>query len=276
MDDLIERVGAHITAVAEEIIRPRFRSLADHEVSEKAPDDLVTVADTEAEAALHERLGAVLPGVPVVGEEAVAADASVLDALAADRVWIVDPIDGTGNFVAGDPNYGVMVALVRAGVTVAGWIHRPERASMLVAERGSGAHLDGVALGHEDRSVAVDDLVGAIKPRYLPPDVAPLITERVDRLGSHQGGTNSAAIEYVRLAAGEPGDVALPVPDFTFYWMTRPWDHAAGSLIVEEAGGWSRRLDGTPYAPAQQGSGLLVSTTPSVWRTARTSVFGAL
>jgi fructose-1,6-bisphosphatase/inositol monophosphatase family enzyme len=276
MDDLIERVGAHITAVADEIIRPRFRALADHEVSEKAPDDLVTIADTEAETALHERLISVLPGVPVVGEEAVSGDASVLDALAADRVWIVDPIDGTGNFVAGDPNYGVMVALVDRGVTVAGWIHRPERASMLVAERGGGAYLDGVALAHEDRPVAVGDLVGAIKPRYLPPDVAPLITERVDRLSAHQGGTNSAAIEYVRIAAGEAGDVEAAVPDFVFYWMTRPWDHAAGSLIVEETGGWSRRLDGTPYAPIQHGSGLLVSTTPSVWNEARTTVFGAL
>lgn len=276
MDDLIERVGAHITAVADEVIRPRFRTLADHEVSEKAPDDLVTIADTEAEIALAERLGAVFPGVPVVGEEAVSADASVLDALAADRLWIVDPIDGTGNFVGGDPNYGVMVALVDRGETIAAWIHRPEWSSMLVAERGGGAHLDGVQLGHDDHPVEVGELVGAIKPRYLPADVAPLITERVGLLGEHQGGTNSAAIEYFRVAAGEPSEVPLPVPDFVFYWMTRPWDHAAGSLIVEEAGGWSRRLDGTPYAAAQQGSGLLVSTTPSVWREARSTVFGGL
>ena len=276
MDDLIDRVGAHIATVADEVIRPRFRSLADHEVSEKAPDDLVTIADTEAEAALHDALSAVLPGVPVVGEEAVSDDASVLDALAADRVWIVDPIDGTGNFVAGDPNYGVMVALVDHGVAVAAWIHRPEWASMLVAERGGGASLDGVALHHEDRPVAVGDLIGAIKPRYLPPDVAPLITERVDRLRANQDGTNSAAIEYVRVAAGEPSGVRLPVPDFVFYWMTRPWDHTAGSLIVEEAGGWSRRLDGTPYGPTQHTSGLLVATTPSVWREVRSTVLGAL
>ncbi len=276
MDAPIDVVADHIRTVAEDVIRPRFRSLADHEVSEKAPNDLVTVADTEAEFALAAALATVLPGVPVVGEEAVSADASVLDALAAERLWIVDPIDGTGNFVSGDPNYGVMVALVDRGDTVAAWIHRPEWSSMLVAERGSGAHLDGVRLGHEDRPVEVGDLVGAIKPRYLPADVAPLITERVGLLGEHQGGTNSAAIEYVRVAAGEPSDVRLPVPDFVFYWMTRPWDHAAGSLIVEEAGGWSRRLDGTPYAPAQQGSGLLVATTPSVWNEARTTVFGGL
>lgn len=265
---MIDVVAEHIRRVAEEIIRPRFRGLEAAEVSEKGPDDLVTIADVEAERELTAALQALTPGVPVVGEEAVAADPRVLRAVAAERAWIVDPIDGTGNFVEGSVDYGVMVALTDRGETVAGWIHQPERGSMLVAERGSGAHLDGRRLGRADEAIDVEALSGTVKPRYLPRDVAETVAPRLGMLADARPGTNSAAVEYACVAEADP--------DFVMFWMTKPWDHAAGSLIVEEAGGWSRRLDATPYRPDQTGSGLLVAGTPSIWRAVRDTLLAGV
>ncbi|MBV8535357.1 MAG: inositol monophosphatase, partial [Alphaproteobacteria bacterium] len=94
-----EDVALIIRRVAEEQVLTRFRRLADHEIREKAPGNLVTIADTEAELALTSALMALLPGSLVVGEEAVALDPAVLDQLAGDEpVWIIDPVDGTMNF----------------------------------------------------------------------------------------------------------------------------------------------------------------------------------
>src|SRR5580692_7741557 len=107
IDQIIREVG-----VAE--IMPRFRKLAAGDVQMKGKDDPVTIADQESERVLTERFTDYLPGSTVVGEEGVSRDKSVLNRLKDDDpVWIIDPIDGTRNFVAGIPEFAVMVALVR-------------------------------------------------------------------------------------------------------------------------------------------------------------------
>ncbi|WP_322973201.1 inositol monophosphatase family protein, partial [Peterkaempfera griseoplana] len=112
---VLEKVAEILAETAAEVIEPRFRALSCGEVMEKAPGDLVTVADREAELIIAERLRALLP-VPVVGEEAVSADPLLVKAVCSEpAVWLVDPLDGTGNFVAGKGDYAVMAALVRGG-----------------------------------------------------------------------------------------------------------------------------------------------------------------
>ncbi|GAA3076992.1 hypothetical protein GCM10020254_21260 [Streptomyces goshikiensis] len=110
-------------------IMPRFRQLADHEVDEKSgPHDLVTVADRKAEEHLTAALTRLLPGSAVVGEEAVHADPAVYGALRADApVWIVDPVDGTRQFVNGDPAFCTLVALAVRGEILASWTFAPPR-----------------------------------------------------------------------------------------------------------------------------------------------------
>ena len=98
------------TAARAEIL-PRFRRLASADIREKGPGDLVTVADEESERQLTRRLMDLVPNSVVIGEEAVAADSKVLDRVFDDApVWIVDPVDGTSNFAAGKPAFGVIVA----------------------------------------------------------------------------------------------------------------------------------------------------------------------
>jgi len=134
------KVKAVIREVSQKAILPRFRRLERHDISEKNPGDLVTTADREAERLLSAALSKLLPGSKVVGEEAAAANARVLKAFGGEPpVWVVDPVDGTQNFVDGIPCFAVIVALVQANETMAGWIYDPINDAMISARRGEGA-----------------------------------------------------------------------------------------------------------------------------------------
>ncbi|MZD04454.1 inositol monophosphatase, partial [Streptomyces sp. SID5785] len=120
-DRLVTDVERIVRAAAAAEITPRFRQLGAHEIDQKSgPHDLVTVADKRAEEYLTRELTAALSGSVVVGEEAVAADPSTYEALrGAAPVWIVDPVDGTRQFVHGDPGFCTLVALALDGVVLA-------------------------------------------------------------------------------------------------------------------------------------------------------------
>lgn len=124
-DDLIRHVGDLLREVAARSVLPRFRRLQDREIHEKQPGELVTIADQEAEAALTGGLRRLLPGSRVVGEEACAADPSLLLGIGTGLVWLVDPLDGTADFAAGDPRFSLMVALLRDGDIIAPWMLDP-------------------------------------------------------------------------------------------------------------------------------------------------------
>src|SRR5690349_15407064 len=123
---MIDRVEAVLREVAAELVLPRFQHLAEGDIHEKSPGDLVTVVDRETETALGGRLADLLPGSLIVGEEAVAADHLVLERIGdPGPVWVVDPIDGTGNFAAGREPFALMVALLRGGIPVLSVIYEP-------------------------------------------------------------------------------------------------------------------------------------------------------
>ena len=252
--------AATITAmrdVAEAHILPRFRKLAESDVRTKThPGDLVTIADIESEHALTRILSDLLPGSLVIGEEAASADASVLDRLAEDNpVWIIDPIDGTANFVDGIARFAVMVALVRQGETLMGWIHDPVPNRTLWAEKGAGAWLEEVGQPHAAvhqpplANEALADLTAALYNRELVKLKGKFA--RNIRLGS-------AAHDYWSLTDGR-----LQVLS---YRRMKPWDHAAGGLIHREAGGYNRMLSGQPYAPAEHDqTGILCAPNQRIW-----------
>ncbi|MFI1962929.1 inositol monophosphatase family protein [Streptomyces pathocidini] len=227
------------TAAAAEIM-PRFRQLAAHEVVQKTgPHDLVTTADRLAEKHLTESLAKLLPGSLVVGEEAVHADPGVLAAIGGDApVWIVDPVDGTRQFVHGNPGFATLVALAHHGDVLASWTYAPALDQMAVAVRGAGAALNGeplhtghpapdgvlqVATSHPDFTTSLED---AALARLVVPGVAPR-------------PCGSAGLEYLHVAQGVLDAVA-------FSWEN-PWDHAAGLLLVTEAGGASGTLADRPF-----------------------------
>ena len=123
MNPNVDQVSAFLRETAEEDILPRYRGLADEDVMEKKPGDLVTVADIDAERRLSRLLTDHVPGSVVVGEEGVHRDSGLLDALTGeDPVWIIDPVDGTQNFADGKPPFVTIVAYVIQAARVAPWI----------------------------------------------------------------------------------------------------------------------------------------------------------
>ncbi|MFF2953443.1 inositol monophosphatase family protein [Kitasatospora sp. NPDC057965] len=256
-----ERFAADCLGPVEEAVRraaaaeimPRFRALTADQVAEKhGPHDLVTVADRGAEAHLTTALTALLPGSVVVGEEAVDADPGLYAELAGDRpVWIVDPIDGTRTFVRGDEGFCTLVALAHRGELLASWTYAPVHDRMATALRGGGARLDGVPLRTGSPADGAPLEIAASFPFHATPAAKrALLHLRTE--GVHtRPCAGSAGLEYVAIARG--------VLDATVFAWENAWDHAAGLLLVAEAGGAHATLDGSPFRLA--GDNLLPFTT---------------
>jgi fructose-1,6-bisphosphatase/inositol monophosphatase family enzyme len=248
----IEQVSELLRQVAAEIILPRHRKLADGDISEKDHGELVTVADIETEKWLSRELSNLLPGSSVVGEEAAYADRRVFDRLSNnDQVWIIDPVDGTHNFARGSEVFATIVALVRNGETVAGWIYEPFNGALAAGEAGAGVTLDAgpVRLGSGPGSARCD----GVAARHL--------FERAEHDESFIDTVyrpNCAGHEYIQIMRGERR--------FTAYTKLMPWDHAAGSFMIVEAGGYSALLDGNPYDVAHPVGSLLNACDEQSWR----------
>ncbi|WBB79076.1 inositol monophosphatase [Micromonospora sp. WMMD882] len=258
-DTLSDEVGALLRSVADEIVVPMFCRLEEHEVTEKAPGEVVTVADQRAEEMITEGLLRLRPGSVVVGEEAVAADPDLLDHVRAGDgdVWVVDPIDGTANFAAGQRPFALMVALLTDGRQAGGWILDPLAGDLAVARAGVGACLGGRPVGLADVVRPLADLRGAAMSHYLPPDARDRVTDGGRRIGELLPGQHCAGREYL--------DVLSGAQQFVLFWRTLPWDHLPGALLVREAGGVARRFDGGEYDPADDERGLLVAANERIW-----------
>ncbi len=263
--DLVARVEEAVREVSGSLLEPRAGALSAGEVRAKSPGEIVTVADLEAEAALGSRLAALWPGTPVVGEEASAGEPSLLDALRSERAWLLDPLDGTTNFVAGEGDWAVMVALVREGLPVASWIWLATRRQMYVAERGQGATRDGLRLHRPPPGRSAAELRGRVLTGFVDPETAAELAANGQRFGHVGPGSRCAGADYPAVAEG--GE------DFVFYWRTLAWDHAPGALLVEEVGGAARRLDGSRYCPGDAVQGLLVAADETSWEVTREALF---
>jgi fructose-1,6-bisphosphatase/inositol monophosphatase family enzyme len=245
-----------------------FRHLSAGDVTEKAPGEVVTVADREAEEIIAAGLRDLLPESTVVGEEAVAADPALLERLAdAGPVWLVDPVDGTANFAAGHGPFMMMVALLRGGVTQAAWILDPSADRLATARMGAGAYVDDVPVrADEAPRGAPGELRGAVMAKFYPASLRDGIRGRARALGEVLPSQHCAGREYPDIVSG--------AQDFAVFWRTLPWDHAAGALFTEEAGGVVRRLDGSPYDPTdQRRRGLIAAANEAVWRQVRDTLF---
>ncbi|MCX4745377.1 inositol monophosphatase [Kitasatospora sp. NBC_01287] len=263
----MEKVAEILAEASAEVVEPRFRALAAGEVMEKAPGDVVTIADREAEVIISRRLRELLP-VPVVGEEAVAADPALARALHNEPAcWLVDPVDGTANFVAGRPDFAVMASLIRDGQAVAAWIWQPMTRTAYSAELGAGAWRDGRRLTRAPADPDPARWRGFAK-HYLRRGRFPGLSAHPSAFGALTEGRRAAGMEYPQIADGEL--------EFLVYWRTLPWDHAPGSLLVRETGGVSARLDGSPYRADPPGGedGLLVACDQQTWERTRAILLG--
>jgi len=239
---------------AEQVINPRFRALEEGDISHKSgPWDLVTIADKEAEAYLTTRLQAAFPDAVVVGEESIFDEPEKRKLLPnADHAFIIDPIDGTRNFVRGHVQHGVMVSETRGGVTTRGWIWQPQTDRAYVVERGSGVRLNG------------EPIVRTRTERL------PLGASSKEAMNGFTAGGNLSPVVWSQFACAFDYPAVLHGDiDFMYYTSLHPWDHLAGSLMVTENGGVSRTMDGLAYSLLSNSKGLLVGSDTLVWMTAQ-------
>ena len=270
LPDLHEAIQL-VRAVARTEIMPRFRHLAPGDIQAKTgPLDLVSVADEQAELRLVEGLSRLFPGCVVVGEEAASRDPSLLSVIAdAELCFIVDPIDGTSNFCAGLPLFGTMLAVVRRGVVTGAVIHDPVGDDTAWAARGEGAWLESAAGQRTrlqvSRPAPAASMAGAVSWRFMPEPARSQVCANLPRLGG-AWDYRCAAHQYRMLAGGHM--------DFVVFHRLLPWDHAAGWLLHQEAGGYAARLDGTPYSPAIHDGGLICAPDEASWHSLRSTLFG--
>ena len=196
------------------------------QVSLKGPANFVTAADRRAEQILREELMTARPGYSFLGEEGGRHEGS-------DKThcWIVDPLDGTTNFLHGIPHFAISIALQREGVLVAGVIYNPARDELFIAERGKGAFLNDQRLRVASRRALEDCVIACGLPHIGRGNLDLARAELTSVMGRVAGlrrfGAASLDLGYV--AAGR----------FDGYWERNlaPWDIAAGMLMIREAGG---------------------------------------
>lgn len=273
-------VAEIIRGVSTRVIDPGFRRLSPDQIHEKAPGDLVTDLDRQAEGELSRLLTSAGGGI-VVGEESVHDDASVLQELTtAELAWVIDPIDGTKNYVNGSTHHAVMVAEVQHGVTTRSWTWQPQLGHMWIAERGNGLVCDGEPVT-SDRRRPDPETIGPNAQLLDHPDPAQRVTAdrqvvRAVTAYPHNRRTSPSltwseahsccGVDYPLICLGEQ-EVAC-------WFHIHPWDHLPGALMVTECGGVVRVAGGADYSArhTEQRGVIIAARDERSWRIAAQSL----
>lgn len=210
-----------------------FGEVANLQVSVKGPANFVSVADMKAEEIIFKELSKARPGYSFLMEER-----GLVEGDDKTHRWIVDPLDGTTNFLHALPLFCVSIGLEREGQLVAGVIYNPASDELYTAEKGKGAYLNDRRLRVAARKTLADTLVSTGIPHRGRPG-HPKFLKEMDTVMKEVAGirrTGSAALDLAFTAAGR----------FDVYWERnlKPWDMAAGIVLVREAGGFATDLDG--------------------------------
>lgn len=204
--------------------------------SKSGPADMVSIADEEAEATTREILSRAQPGYAFLGEEGGTVGGSD-----SRHMWIVDPLDGTTNFLFGSPLWGVNVALARDGEVVAGVTYIPVLNELYVAELGKGAWRNGERIEVSTRASLGESVLGCGIPFAGKPDQAVFAREMALLTPEVTGirRTGAASVDMAWTAAGR----------WDAYWerCTSAWDMAPGAILVTEAGGRVSQVDGSRF-----------------------------
>jgi myo-inositol-1(or 4)-monophosphatase len=210
-----------------------FGELEKLQVSLKGPANFVSSADRRAEETLYQELSRARPGYSFLGEEAGSRDG-------ADKShrWIVDPLDGTTNFLHGIPQFAISIALEREGAVVAGLIYNPAVDEMFIAEKGKGAFMNEQRIRVAGRKRLAESVIACGLPHRGRGDLA-LGRRETSAVQEHVAGLRrfgAAALDLAWVAAGR----------LDGYWERdiQPWDMAAGLIVLREAGGFVSDCDG--------------------------------
>lgn len=214
-----------------------FGEVENLQVSRKGPADFVSAADLRAEQVLREELSRARPDYGFLMEES-GATAAKGDS---PRRWVVDPLDGTTNFLHGLPHFAISIAVQEHDDFVAGVVYDPVKDEMFHAEKGQGAFLNDRRLRVSSRASLAEGLVGTGAP-FLGHGNGALFSAEMDAVMSASAGIRrwgSAALDLAYVAAGR----------FDGFWERglAPWDVGAGIVLVREAGGYITEIEGRSW-----------------------------
>jgi len=241
---LIKVMVAAVRKAARDLNRD-FGEVNELQVSRKGPADYVSAADLKAEQTLFEALTTARPGYGFIGEER-----GLIEGTDKTHTWIVDPLDGTTNFLHAIPHFAITVALDREGEIVAGVTYNPITAELYWAEKCRGAFLNDRCLRVAARRELADAVIATGIPFMGRPGHAAFLKE-LHQIAQRVSGVRrfgSAALDLAYVAAGR----------FDGYWERglNKWDIAAGVLMVTEAGGLVSAANGDPDPVAEDGKGV--------------------
>lgn len=219
---LLDQVAAAVRAAAANEVMPRFLRVG---ASRKEDGTLFTEADVQTQRALELSLPTIVP-CPVLGEEMSEETQRALWA-AHDEIWVIDPIDGTTNFVHGLPYFAISVALMRQGRPHIAVIYNPVADEMFTAVRGGGAHLNGQPLPLKKHVPQMSESIAGVEVKWLGGKL-PQRLACVAPYGS-QRNLGASTLDWCYLAAGRF--------DVYVHGGQKLWDYAAGCLLLAEAGG---------------------------------------
>ncbi len=256
----LDKISSIVEEVAANEIMPRFKCLDENEIAWKSKGDPVTQADICTEKILRKALQDIIPGSLVVGEEGEGKSLGNRDD---EYVWLIDPVDGTRNFVHGSDNFCSMIALVRRGQTILSVIHAPARSVTAVAELGSGAYYGGqklqLAYAYDDEvslfkgskvELLDQDLIGQFNFIIIPEAHRDAFCQKLHK--------RFGKIDRLRCAGLDMVDQARGKRHFSVYKKLWSWDHAPGLLLLTEAGGVHTVLKGcTAYNPLARVYGIV-------------------
>ena len=210
-----------------------FGEVEQLQVSLKGPSDFVTNADMKAEKTLIHELLHARPDYGVIAEES-----GVTHGVDTRHYWIIDPLDGTLNFMHGIPHFAISIGLVRAGEVVAGLVYNPVSDDMYVAEKGQGAFHNSRRMRVSGRRDMHEAMLATGIPYHARPGHDRFLQEMSALMPAVAGirRLGSAALDLAFVAAGK----------FDGFWEShlKPWDIAAGILLVREAGGFVTEING--------------------------------
>jgi len=241
---------------AEKCIKPFFKNLNDSDISFKTSKlDPVSIADKQAESLLHTGLLSILPKSFFIGEELFADRPEILNFLnQKDKpVWIVDPIDGTDNFISGQAGFGIMVCLFFSGEIVASLFYEICSNQLTTYYKGSQITINGKSAITKTRITR--PFIGHIgKKLYRFPEIQNI--KKITGDINISSADSPSIITYHQLLTGKI--------DFLIFKVTYPWDHLPGIAIVTQNGAISTRWDGSPFQFSDISTGLVVARNKEI------------
>lgn len=231
---MLEALCDVVRRVAETEVMPRYQKVT---FNRKFDGSLLTEADVACQQALVTELAKLLP-VPVLGEEMELDEQQRIWEHGQDEgFWCVDPIDGTTNFVHGFPYFAISVAYMRHGRPQLGVVYNPVSGELFYAGRGQGSFLNGVKLPLKQHVPSMQECIAGVEPKWLTGRL-PMRLMTLTPYGSERN-LGASTLDWCFIAAGRY--------DIYLHGGQKPWDYAAGCLILEEAGGRFASIDDDDY-----------------------------